>query len=224
MNCERFRAYWSEWHDGRLDHEAADMAAHRDGCAACARYDRQMRRLLEELAALPVPAGTGSPTARPAQAPRWHAAPRWVALAATLALGIALGVLIGGPGQQGATLTAAPVVLEGPGEQRIAIAVESPRAYERVEFVVELPPGIELIGFPGQRSVRWEGRLAEGRSRLRLPLRIGDDVSDGELVTRIVHRGGERRLVVPLETGAGVGALDTRSARAPWYELVEVET
>lgn len=211
MNCERFRANWSEWHDGRLDDGAREMAAHREGCAACARYDRQMRHLLDALAELPVPVGAASVTARHVPATRRRAAPRWAALAATLALGIALGLLIGGPGEQGATLTAAPVVFEGPGEQRIAIAVDSPRAYERVEFVVELPPGVELIGFPGQRSVRWQGRLAEGRSRLRLPLRFGDDVSNGELVTRIVHGDGERRLVVPLETGSGAGvtALDT---------------
>lgn len=214
MNCEQFRALWSDWHDGRLDDEVAGMAAHRDGCSGCARYDRQMRRLVDELARLPLPATAGlAATAPRSSSARRHGTPRWVALAATLALGIALGLLIGGPAEQGATLTAEPVVLAGSGEQRIAIAVESRRAYDRVEFVVELPPGVELSGFPGQRSVRWEGHLAEGRSRLQLPLRLTADAHGGRLVTRIVHRDGERRLVVPLETqsGEGVSVLNTTS-------------
>ncbi|MDX1610110.1 MAG: hypothetical protein R3225_08315 [Halofilum sp. (in: g-proteobacteria)] len=209
MNCERFRAYWSDWHDGRLNEGAAAMVTHRNACDACARYDRQMRRLLEELGTLPLPAAAPVPAA----SPRRVAAPRWAALAATLAVGIALGLLIGERPGEPATIRAEPVVLEGGAEQRIAIAIESRHAYEQVEFVVELPPGVELSGFPGQRNVRWQGSLAEGRSRLQLPLRLTGDGGGGELVTRIVHEAGERRLVVPLRAGSGngVGMLDRAS-------------
>ncbi|NIR59388.1 MAG: hypothetical protein GWO02_07640, partial [Gammaproteobacteria bacterium] len=104
------------------------------------------------------------------------------------------------------TILAEPVALEAPGERRIAIAIESPRSFERVEFVVELPAGVELVGFPGQRSVRWENDLAAGRSRLQLPLRVAPDAEGGRLVTRILRPDGERRLVVPLETGSGSAA------------------
>lgn len=203
MDCGTFRLRWNDWHDERLGAGGDDMAAHRDTCPACARYDRQMRRMLDELARLPLPAVEGGRVGDP---PRRVAAPRWLALAATLAIGIALGLLFGQRGDD-ATVIAEPVTLGGGAEQRIAVAFESPRAYERVEFVVELPPGIELIGFPGQRSVRWEGRLAQGRSRLQLPLRVEPDAAGGRLVTRIVHDGGERRLVVPLEPASGAGSV-----------------
>lgn len=210
MNCERFRNDWTEWHEGWLEDGAAEMARHRDACAACARYDRQMRRLVEELAALPLPAGEAAapPAAATPVRARTAAAPRWLALAATLVVGIALGLMLGDRSGNGGTIVAEPVEIGGAAEQRIAIAVQSPRAYDRVEFVVELPEGVELAGFPGQRSVRWEGRLAEGRSLLRLPLRIAPDMENGQLVTRIVRPDGERRLVVPLKDSVDSVALE----------------
>lgn len=205
MNCERFRGNWTDWHEGWLAEESAAMAGHRDACVACARYDRQMRRLVEELATLPLPATEAVPTRTGA---RIVSRPRWLALAATLIVGIALGLVLGGGNGRDTTIVAEPVDLGDATERHIAIAVESPRAFDRVEFVIELPEGVELDGFPGQRSVRWEGRLAEGRSRLKLPLRIAPDAEGGQLVTRILHPDGERRLVVPLEDGVDSVALE----------------
>jgi hypothetical protein len=200
MNCERFRMQWTEWREGLLESGADDMARHRDSCAACAGYDRQMRRMVSELRQLPLP----ERGAAPVPAAVHHAGgPRWIALAATLVVGIALGFLLGDRGGEGETIVAEPIVLEGERAKRIAIAIESRRAHEEVEFVVELPAGVELAGHPGQRSVRWTGSLAEGRSRLQLPLQIAPGSEGGRLVTRIVRPDGERRLVVPLQRGTG---------------------
>ncbi|MDZ7787407.1 MAG: hypothetical protein U5K73_04510 [Halofilum sp. (in: g-proteobacteria)] len=205
MNCEEFRNLWSDWHDGHDDVDDAAMARHRDTCPECARHDRQMRALLDGLATLPLPGE------RPGHAP-W-VGPRWAALAATLVIGIALGLVLAQRDEPASTTPeAAPVELAAAGEQRIAIAIESPRHYADVEFTVQLPEGVELAGFPGQREVRWTGSLAEGRSRLRLPLRVSSDARGGELVTRIRHAGGERRLVVPLADGSAAVEIDGVSA------------
>ncbi|WP_067561152.1 anti-sigma factor family protein [Halofilum ochraceum] len=197
MNCEEFRSYWSDWHDGHGGVDEIAMARHRDTCPDCARYDREMRSLLGGLSTLPLP---GEPAGRRRRLPA--GAPRWAALAATLVIGIALGLVLAQRDEPGTTLEAKPVDLASAGEQRIAIAIDSPRAYDEVEFVVELPEGVELEGFPGQRQVRWTGRLAEGRSRLRLPLRVLNEARGGDLVARVRHPGGERRLVVPLTDGS----------------------
>lgn len=204
MNCERFRTQWTEWREGLLASGADEMARHRETCAACARYDRQMRRLVSELGQLPLPEPDTAPASAAIRHGHHAAGPRWLALAATLVVGIALGFLLGDDGGDGGMIVADPVALEGGGAQRIAIAIESRRAYEEVDFVVELPAGVELAGHPGQRSVRWTGSLAEGRSRLQLPLQIAPGSEGGRLVTRIVRPDGERRLVVPLEPGDGV--------------------
>ena len=207
MNCEEFQSHWSDWHDGHGGVDDIAMARHRDACPDCARYDREMRSLLGGLATLPLP---GEHAERRRRLP--VGAPRWAALAATLVIGIGLGLLLAQRGEPGATLEAPPVELASAGEQRIAIAVESPRQYDDVEFTVQLPEGVELAGFPGQREVRWTGSLAEGRSRLRLPLRVSSDARGGELVTRIRHAGGERRLVVPLADGSAAVEIDGVSA------------
>lgn len=198
MNCTEFRQNWSEWHAGADGCDAAAMAAHCRECAACARYDRQMRRLVAELGKLPLPA------AERARAPARERL-RWGALAATLAVGVALGAMLSAHFGSDAGLSAEPVAVDGTGVQRVAVAFESPKRLEDVEFVVELPRGVELVGFPGQRKVRWGGQLAAGRSRLQLPLRITSEAELGTLVTRVVHKTGERRLEVPLRFREGEG-------------------
>lgn len=207
MNCEEFRSQWSNWHDGHGEVDANAMARHLEACRDCARYDREMRSLLDGLATLPLP---GQSRARQRRIPA--ASPRWAALAATLLIGVALGLLLAQRDEPGTTLEAAPVELASAGEQRIAIAIESPRQYDEVEFMVELPKGVELAGFPDQRQVRWTGSLAEGRSRLRLPLRVLDGAQGGELVARVRHAGGERRLVVPLADGSVALQVEEKSA------------
>lgn len=195
MKCEIFRGQWSDWHDGRGGVDDESMARHREACPDCARYDREMRSVVNGLAMLPLPGE------RP-RGPRVPAgAPRWAALAAMLVVGVALGLLLARPNEPASTLEAEPVELAA-GEQQIAIAIESSSRRDDVEFIVDLPEGVELAGFPGQRQVRWKGALAEGRSRLRLPLRVADEAQGGELVARVRHGGGERRLVVPLADGS----------------------
>ena len=198
MNCTEFREHWSAWHEGWPECDPDGMRTHWRACAACAEHDRQMRRLTEALAALPPVADAEKVDVRRGLAPRW------TALAATLVVGIVLGLLWADGDRfdradPAAAIEAAPVTLGASGEERISIAVESPRSYADVEFLVELPQGVELAGFPGQRSVSWRGHLAEGRSRLQLPLRMTSEMAvDGVLITRIRHSDGERRLVVPL--------------------------
>ncbi len=202
MHCTEFRQHWSEWHAGADECDAAAMAAHCRECEACARYDRQMRRLLMELSDLPLPGGERTPA--PARDRL-----RWAALAATLVIGVALGMMLSARFAGDAGISAKAVTVEGPGVQRVAVAFESPERLQDVEFVVELPRGVELVGFPGQRRVRWDGQLAAGRSRLQLPLRITHDAELGTLVTRVVHDTGERRLEVPLRFREGEGDDDT---------------
>ena len=208
MNCAEFREHWSAWHEAWPECDPEAMRAHWHTCAACAEHDRQMRRLTEALAGLPLQGATGRGAIGQGDVLRGRA-PRWSALAATLVLGIAVGLLWAHRDDPAATIEATPVTLDSSGEQQISIAVDSSRSYDQVEFLVELPQGVELAGFPGQRSVRWEGQLAEGRSRLRLPLRLTAGTAGGELVARIRYPNGERRLIVPLEH-EGLSTLSTR--------------
>lgn len=214
MDCTEFRDQWSEWHDGRLGAQAAQaMAGHRDGCPACGRYDRQMRSVVEGLAALPLP-DRGAPGAR-ASRPTWP--PRWRALAAAAALVVAFGA--GLVVQQ--TLDgrqAGPAIeqvgLERGGSQEVKLAFSTPKRLEGVELAIELPPGVELAGHPGKRMVRWETRLAAGSNSLRLPLKVAPDAPGGELVARIRHESGTREWRVALEPAADRTSLGPRLSQS----------
>ena len=210
MNYAEFRANWSDWHAGRLDAETAKrMAQQCARCAQCQRYDQQMRRMLASLAELPLPDDLPAepvltaPRVEQTRPPR-SPAPWWLAAAAAVVVAFGAGVLThalldDAPGEPGA-MVAEGVEVEPGAEREIQLAVSSRRSLDAVEFEIELPPDVELEGYPGQRVVRWQGHLAEGRSRLTLPLRIGTTDEDAEVLARIRHVDGEREIRIPLRT------------------------
>ncbi len=211
MDCKTFRDNWTDWHEGWLTGDTAAMAGHRQQCAACARFDAQMQRMVSGLSQLPLAdEASGAPAASPHK--RQPATGRWIALAATLVVGVAAGVLLSGPltsNGDGPTMRAEAIEIDSPGVHEVAVAFDAPEQLADVEFAVELPPGVELVGSPGERTVRWRGRLAEGATRLRLPLRVTRSGELGSVVARVRHPTGERELVIPLQMAPGSGSDDT---------------
>jgi hypothetical protein len=211
MDCKAFRDNWTEWHEGWLADDGGAMRAHRDACAGCARFDGQMRAMVDGLADLPLADEPAAAAPKDGVAGRtWWG--RWAALAATLVVGVAAGVLLSGsltPASNGPTIQAETVSIDSTGVHEVAVAFESPREVTDVQFAVELPPGVELAGSPGERAVRWQGRLAKGATRLRLPLRIQRTGDLGSVVARVEHPTGVRELVIPLRMAAGSGSDDT---------------
>lgn len=210
MDCKTFRDNWTHWREGWFTGDTAAMAHHREQCAACARFDAQMRTMVGGLGQLAL---TDEPMAAPVAARgRVPSAGRWAALAATLVIGVAAGLLLSGPltsTGDGPTMRAEAIEVDSPGVHEVAVAFDSPEPLADVEFAVELPPGVELVGSPGERTVRWRGRLAEGATRLRLPLRIERSGDLGSVVARVNHPTGERELVIPLRAAPGSGPDDT---------------
>lgn len=200
--CEEFRTLWTEWHDGRLDSETAErFAAERTRCPSCARYDRQMRELVHALGELPLPDRQDHLRVRSTK-PRAHRTRAW-ATAAAIVVAFAAGVLLA-PLQtesQGSTVVRAEAVqLQPQHTKQIQVAVAAPRSMDEVRFTIELPDGVELEGYPGQRVVGWQGHLSKGRNRLTLPVRVTRNTADGDLVARIRHAEGGSELRVPLKT------------------------
>jgi hypothetical protein len=65
-------------------------------------------------------------------------------------------------------------------------------------MIIDLPAGIEIEGFPGQRQLRWETDLKAGRNTLTLPLTARSVVTDGVLKTRVDYGGGQKELAIIL--------------------------
>lgn len=179
MNCSQVRPYIDDYLDGGLAPATErDVAAHVADCAQCRAIIDEERELRQALQDLPVPP-TGQDLiagarerARKRQRRKRFAATGATGLAASFLLAILLGPLqlpgVGGD-RSGAARTAQVAVSPGK-TQRVKLVFNSPRAMDEVTVHLELPEGVKLAGYPGQRRLKWQTRLEAGRNLLELPV------------------------------------------------------
>jgi hypothetical protein len=93
------------------------------------------------------------------------------------------------------TIPGITMTLEEP--RTINLVFASSEALSAATLTVQLPPGIEISGFPGQREVTWETSLAAGKNFLPLKL-IATSPAGGEVYATLIHdnRGRTFRLRV----------------------------
>jgi hypothetical protein len=122
----------------------------------------------------------------------WTGLASGTALAATLAA-TAVGVWL--------WLTAGDALVGVP-EVRIAlnqpsdvtVTLESPERLSNAEVRVELRGAIALVGYPGQRELRWSTDLDRGINELTLPV-VASDAGGGQVLVEVRH-GDKRRAFV----------------------------
>lgn len=206
MNCEQAREAMLSTGTGEPD-AAPALTAHVAACADCRREQAALARLstsLRRLRAQPVPDGLDArlrlamATARPASRRREFAS--W-ALAASILVGVAVEV---------STRLAQPAVIADVTVAMrevttVQLAFNAGHRLERVRFSLDLPPGYELDGRPGEAVVKWTGTLDAGPNLLGVPLRaLGRH--DGVLVARIESEGATKTFRVRLKAGEPVAA------------------
>jgi hypothetical protein len=93
------------------------------------------------------------------------------------------------------TIPGITMTLEEP--RTINLVFASAEALDAATLTVQLPPGIEMSGFPGQREVTWETSLSAGKNLLPLKL-IATSPLGGEVYATLRHgdRGRTFRLRV----------------------------
>lgn len=211
MNCEQLHQRLDEYLDGLIEAaETAAIDAHVQDCDACRATLARERALREALRGLPAPEPSEAffdrAIAQAIDHDRRHHRRRWAglggALAAGFALALAFNVLLGpGPGTSGnrAPHDEIPGLSIALDEVReVSLVFESRRALDDATFTVLLPEGVELAGFPGQREVRWHGRLARGRNLLVLPVEARGG-QGGELVAYVDHAGRRKTFRLRME-------------------------
>ncbi|MGE5625436.1 MAG: hypothetical protein ACM3ZT_07805 [Bacillota bacterium] len=179
---------------------AAELREHLAHCAACRKAweaGRVTAHTLKALPLAPVPAGFAERVLANAyrQAERMDGRRRqlrdWgLALAATFVLGLGVGLAFtwnAGDRADGYRTLADGTLLLTPGDRTtVRIALDAERPIGNVDFVIDLPAGMELAGHPGEREVAWNGELKQGRNVLGLPL-IAQAGASGELTTKLRH-------------------------------------
>lgn len=211
MNCQEFRTHIDEWLDGEIADDTG-LRAHAEACAVCAQQLAIERRFRAQLRALgeDVPADSQRndhllAPLRAADSRRRHRQWGGFAAAASLVLGVAIGVLWSPWSGQPQPLNAMEaVVLEPNVTQSVQLAFRSPGELKNAEIRLEASDSVEIEGYPGQRELRWTTDLAQGTNTLDLPVRLLGD--EGSVVATISYGGGTRSFSVNLRARKMDGA------------------
>jgi hypothetical protein len=94
------------------------------------------------------------------------------------------GVMLSSPTPVAPEMPGVTIALEAPREVSFVFASAQP--LENATLTIELPDGVELAGFPGQRAISWETSLDAGKNHLPLTL-IATRATDGIVVARLEH-------------------------------------
>lgn len=205
MSCREIRVSLVAYLNNELPAQHREkVAEHVSACEACSRALEGERLLGEKLRVrqqIPEPSSgfesrvLSAATTESGQPGRWSHRVLGGAVAAALALGVSLGVMLdrspsSEPQQQLAgEQVSEPAVFE-PVEQTVRLAFRAGQALENVTLTLELPPNVELSPWPGRQQLSWQISLDAGENVVALPLRVLFP-GRGELVAHL--NTGEQR-------------------------------
>lgn len=223
MSCREIRVSLVAYLNNELPARHREkVAEHLSVCAECSRALEAERLLGEELQIrqrIPEPSRDfetrvlSAATTEPAGDGRWSHRVLGGAIAAALALGVSLGVVLNNKGtlpeprQQLAGQQAPEPVAFEPVEQTVKLAFRSGQALDDVTLTLELPPNVELSPWPGRQQLSWQISLDAGENVVSLPLRVLFP-GRGELVARL--NTGEQQKSFRVEIP---GAVDSQNSQ-----------
>jgi hypothetical protein len=167
-----------------------------------------LQRLPQWPAPEAAPAGlTRRLVARAAESEPARRRPQRYAIAATPLVGFPGGLLIwhaldtltGGTEPVTAEEPAAQVSLALMQTESVRVAITAKRPVNNALMTVELPPGVEIAGYPGQRRLQWHTDLTAGRNQLTLPLTARRAVSGGMVKARVEYEGRHKQLAIRVD-------------------------
>lgn len=202
MSCKETRLALPDYiRNGLSPAEHDRVAQHLAACEVCNKVleaERGLSHAMEEQFAIPAPSPGFEDrvlgAARKGHNRAWSHSVLGGAVAAALALGIGLGVLLqpGGLSEEGdsgvasvQTVTEKPAQpVAAPVDKTVRLAFRSGEALDNVTLTLELPPHVELASWPGRRELTWQVSLEAGENVLSLPLKLLFPGA-GELVARL---------------------------------------
>ena len=202
MECRDFTQQLDDCLDGRLDAAARrSIQEHLERCPDCRRLHQHAAALQAALRTLPAPTprqgfvdqalsrATGA-AAGAVRTPRRGVL--GMALAASLVLGVAVGVfLVTRP----APVPTVALMLERP--ETVRLMFNSAKPLQAATLSLALPGNVELVGY-GDRELSWQTDLREGGNLLQLPL-VARGTAKDELVASLSHGGTSKTFRLKFE-------------------------
>ncbi len=201
MRCNQLPDILDDYLDGTSDQDVARaLLEHVESCARCDEIIGRERDLRVALAGLPVEGPddnffeqainratrqtTNTTLTRP-----WPV--RFGgAVAAVFAVLFVAALLIQQPfATSSSELPEVTLALAEP--KSVALVFNSEDALHDARISLQLPPGIELLGYNGRKELSWTTDLEKGKNVLRLPL-VGHDLVDETLIARLEHPSGTK--------------------------------
>lgn len=107
------------------------------------------------------------------------------AIAAGIVAWLIGGVMLTAPDAVSPEIPGVAIALED--THQVDFVFASAKPLDNATLTIELPDGVELQGFPGQREVSWETSLDAGKNHLPLTLIATRAVDDEVVVARLEH-------------------------------------
>ena len=196
MECSDFAMRLDDLLDGQLDAlQRKSVQEHLGRCPDCRQRHERALAVLETVRKLSPPAmhpgfidQALSRATRPAAG---GARAKWrpivgMGLAASLVLGVALGVFLA---TRPEPVQAVALTIDRP--ETVRLMFNSAKPLKAATLSLALPENVELVGYGGRRELSWQTDLREGGNLMQLPL-VARGVAKQELVASLSHGGNSK--------------------------------
>jgi len=120
-------------------------------------------------------------------------------LAASLVLGVALGVFLA---TQPEPVHAVALTIDRP--ETVRLMFNSAKPLKAATLSLALPENVELVGYSGRRELSWQTDLREGGNLMQLPLVVRGATKD-DLVASLSHGGSSKMFRLKIEVAGSSG-------------------
>ena len=200
MHCDRFRRNLDPLLDGELDEALSrEVEAHLQGCDACAAVRGRNEALRQTLKAIPVPLPEDGFLDAVVEETLIDTHRTETRFRATAGIGAALAASVVAwmvfvlpaelPTQPEATLETVTITMNV--EKTFRLTFDSKRELQAAAISVELPAGVEIVGYEGRDSVRWRTTVKPGTNILELPIIVRSG-NGGAVFARLEHEGKQK--------------------------------
>jgi anti-sigma factor RsiW len=203
MECRDFALLLDDLLDGRLDAlQRKSVQEHLECCPDCRHRHEHAAAVLETMRKLTPPAlhpsfidQALSRATRPAVGgvhSKWRPV-LGIALAASVVLGVAIGVFLA---TQREPVQTVALTIDRP--ETVRLMFNSAKPLKAATVSLALPENVELVGYRGRRELSWQTDLREGGNLMQLPLIVRGATKE-ELVASLSHGGSSKMFRLKIE-------------------------